>query len=159
MVAITIAASKMTVGYVDHSREFSKSQLHVPGPELDTTDDWFVSYLALKTALGVASLLNFTNISVMGFVNESTPSTPSDENAQREQALWIQYSDDVTFEYGTVSVPGVDRTLFAQANTDEVDISANVAALALILALETYAVSPLGNAITVTRMRLIGRAN
>lgn len=159
MAALADRAVKMHVGWIDHSREHSATKLYIPGPDGDTTDVWYVAYLAIKTALGVASLLNFTDINVGMFTDESTPTIPTDENAQREQALWIQYVDTVTNEYGTMSVPGADRTLFAQANTDEVDISANVAALALITVLETYAYSPANNSIEVTRMRLIGRAS
>jgi len=85
------------------------------------------------------------------------PVIPASENAQREIALWVQYVDTTTSKYYSMSIPGPDLTLLAQANTDEVDSVANVTAAALVLVLEAELRSELGNAIQVTRMRIIGR--
>jgi hypothetical protein len=56
--------------------------------------------------------------------------------------------------YGEFTIPAPIDAI-KQVNTDEVDIGANAAALALIAVIEANLVSRDGNAIQVTRMREI----
>lgn len=152
-------------GWIDHSNERSHSKMYVgewqivPVADADTIDDAIAAVNAMHTALAVVSLCNFTDGNLTLTATSDTPTVPGSENAQREQALWVQYVDANMNEYGTFTVPGVDRNLLAQINTDEVDIQSNVTALAFIAAVEANLVSRWGNPIEVTRMRIIGRAS
>lgn len=152
--------SKVDISFIDHSRETSKTSFYVEPLLADGSNraDVLAAATAMHAALAAASLCNLGSGSVSLYDIIEVPLTPSDENAQREQGLWVQYVDTVTGKFYSMTVPGADRTLFAQINTDEVDISANVAAIALTTAIETYCLSEFGNAVQVTRMRLIGKA-
>lgn len=150
--------TKITQRYIDHSREFSASSFHVE--DLDATNYAAVvaSAQAIQTQLAVISLLNFTTLSMSQALEEDTPVTPASNYAQREGAAWVQYVDTVTGNYHSLQIPGPDLTLIAQVNTDEIDISSNVTALAFIAAFEANAVAPdTGNPVEVSRMRYIGR--
>lgn len=152
-----MAALRVTQGYVDHSREFSASRFYVAQSTGDDLAGSIADAGAVKTAVAVVTLCNFTNQSASLLFDSDVPTIPASQYAQREVALWVQYVDETTMKYETLQIPGPDLTLLAQANTDEVDISANVTALALIAVLEANLVSEAGNAISVTRMRIIGR--
>jgi hypothetical protein len=148
---------RVTQGWIDHSREFSATRFFVAK---STGDDLAASISdagAMKTGMAVVSLCNFSNQSASMIFDSDTPTIPSSDYAQREVALWVQYVDDTTQKYETMQIPGPDLTLLAQANTDEVDIVANVTAAAFLLVIENNCVSEAGNAVTVTRMRIIGR--
>lgn len=151
--------AKFTQGWLDHSGEQSRTQFYLLEGAGDDYTTAIAAAATVATALEVVSLLTALNRSFSVEVATNVANLPASPYAQRELALKIFYSDDVTANKFTMTVPGPDLTLLAQANTDEVDIVANVAAAALKLVLDTNLVSPDGNAITVTRMRLIGRAS
>lgn len=152
--------SKVTLSTLDHSRESSKVQFYVEPLLADGSNRAAVltEVTLMHAAIAAATLCNMGAGSVTLYDIVEVPTTPTDENAQREQGLWVQYVDNTTGKYYSMTVPGADRTLFAQINTDEVDISANVAAVALKDAIELNCRSELGNTVSVTRMRLIGKA-
>lgn len=154
-------------GWIDHSAERSRTIYYVgdfqgsaiPDCPWEWTTEINTAADLIHDAMAVLSLMNFTDQTATVIIQQDTPTVPGSENAQREQALWVQYVDTVNQEYGTMTIPGVDRNLVAQINTDEVDIQSNAAAIAFITVFETAAVSRDGNPIEVTRMRLIGRAS
>jgi len=161
-----MAPVKVTAGFIDNSREFSKTQFYLPAIAADgsnfaavlttpVTSKWEI----VRGAIAVASLCNFTDWTAQAYGEVATPTAPTDDYANREAGLWIQYADTVTGKYYSLTIPGPDQALFRQANTDEVDIVANVPAATLKTALDANLVSELGNPIVVTRMRLIGRAS
>ncbi|GAI01394.1 unnamed protein product, partial [marine sediment metagenome] len=87
------------------------------------------------------------------------PATPTDVLAQRESALRVFYADDVTGEVYHISVPGPDwDSVDLLPNTDLADMTDEPLA-ALISALESDGLSPVGNAITVLRAVQVGRHN
>lgn len=148
---------KVKQAFIDHSREFSSTQWYVA---IGAGDDFTQSYVDandVQAGIAALTLCNFGNLTGSVIIETDTPTTPSAEEAQREIALWVQYVDDVTGKYYSMSIPGPDLGLVAQANTDEVDIVSNIAAAAFVVILEANLVSELDNAITVTRMRIIGR--
>lgn len=152
--------SKVDISFIDHSRETSKTSFYV-APLLADGSNRAAVLTAVQTmhaAIAAATLCNLGSGSVTLYDIVEIPTTPTDENAQREQGLYVQFADTVTGKFYSMTIPGADRTLFAQINTDEVDIVSNVAAAALVTAIETYCLSELGNAVQVTRMRLIGKA-
>ena len=151
--------AKFTQGWLDHSGEQSRTQFYI----VDGAGDDFTTAIAaaatVATALEAVSLMTALNRSFSVEVSTNVPNLPASPYAQRELALKVFYSDDVTAEKYTLTIPGPDLTLVSQANTDEVDIVSNVAAAALKAVLDTNLSSPNGNAITVTRMRIVGRAS
>lgn len=159
-MAVTLQ-SKMSVGFIDRSGEKSSTEMYLAPLAADGSNRAAIeaSHDAVKAALATVSLCNFTVSSVQHLRDTDVPVIPSSDFAQRELGLWIQYVDTVTGKYYSSTVPGPSLALLAQANTDEVDIVANVTAAALVAVLEAELVSEFGNAIQVTRMRLVGRSN
>lgn len=147
-------------GFIDHSGErastryasYSGASNPIPAAAYTVADE-------VHDAMAAVTLCNMTTQHIGVVVNDDTPVIPSSHFAQRELALLIEYADTTTQTIFSMSIPGVDTTLVSQANTDEVDIASNAAALALIAALEANCVSRDGNAIEVKRMRIIGRSN
>lgn len=151
-------ATQYVQGYIDQSRESSKTTFYVEDITTATAvADSITAATNIKGALAIASLCNFTNARLSHEFDDDGALTPNNDYAQREIGLFVQYIDSVTGAYGSTVIPGADLTLYAQANTDEVDIISNVAALALITVLEANAVSRDDNPIDVTRMRVVGR--
>jgi hypothetical protein len=108
----------------------------------------------LKAAIGLVTKCNLTKQSVQVDIDLDIPTPPADPSAQRETKLWVQYVDTTNMRYGEFTIPAPIDAI-KQVNTDEVDIGANAAALALIAVIEANLVSRDGNAIQVTRMREI----
>lgn len=158
-------ATKVEVTYIDHSRELSRTQFWLAevaddGTGTDTIiTDVGSDYQLVKAAIDAATLCNHKQSNIIPFYERSTASVPADTHAQREIGLWVEYQDTTTFKFYSMTIPGPDLTLFAQVNTDEVDIAANVAAVALKAVLNAKLRSEFGNAIVVTRMRIVGRRN
>jgi hypothetical protein len=152
--------TELRQGYIDHSGERSTSVMYLPDIAADgsnwaaLTADTTGAGDILKAAIALVTKCNLTKQSVQVDIDLDIPTPPADESAQREVKLWVQYVDTTNMRYGEFTIPApVDALL--QVNTDEVDISANAAALALIAVLEANLVSRDDNAIQVTRMRLI----
>jgi len=155
--------TEMSVGWIDHSRERTTSSFYLADIAAPATADLDAEVMdphdAVKAALAAVSLCNFTTSKVTIGKDEDTPLTPASPYAQREIGLWVQWVDTVNQNLGTTVIPGPDLTLLAQTATDEVDITANVAALALSAVLEANCASRDGNPIQITRMRIVGRSN
>lgn len=152
-----MAAVKVTQGFVDYSREFSAARYHLAYPAGDDLTTTLADADTVHDAMSVLTLCNFTNQNITVKVQGDLPTIPSNHSAQREIALWIQYVDNTTNKFESMQIPGPDLSLLAQANTDEVDIVANVTMAAFILAVESLLRSEVGNAVTITRARIIGR--
>lgn len=148
---------KITQGFIDRSREFSATQWWVAEGVGDDFTDAIADANAVQGGIAAVTLCNFTNLTLNYLIESDTPVTPSNVQAQREIALWVQYVDSVTGKYASMQIPGPSLTLLSQANTDEVDIVSNVTAAAFVVILEANCVSDAGNPIEVTRMRIIGR--
>lgn len=152
-----------TQSYVDRSREMSRSEFSV-GPMIEPVggdpqyDTLVTRANNIQTAIAAITLCNFTNLVISEVVEADLPVTPTSANAQREIALWVQGADGGG-NFHSFTIPGPDLTLVAQANTDEVDIVSNVAAAALKTVLNANWKTDEDTAITVTRMRIRGRAS
>lgn len=155
--------SKVRYVYIDHSSEKSSMQVHLPDITAATYDaitanDATGNVGRIRLALAALTLCNEVSVNIQAKkIPTVPPSPPTDENAQREQALQIEYVDNVTGKTYFYNLPGIDRTLVAQTGTDVVDYVNNVLVAALVTALEADARSELGNNITVTGARMIGR--
>lgn len=148
---------KVTQGFIDYSGERSRTQYYVATGVGDDLSVPLADADAVHDGMAVITLCNFTDQLISRVVQSSAPVIPVDQQGQRELILWVQYADDVTGNFGSMSIPGPDLELLAQANTDEVDIVSNVTAAAFVVILEANLVSPDDNAISVTRMRILGR--
>jgi hypothetical protein len=152
--------TELRQGYIDHSGERSQSVMYLPDIASDgsnwaaLTADTTGRGDLLKAAIALVTKCNLTKQSVSVDIDLDIPVAPADASAQRETKLWVQYVDTVNLRYGEFTIPAPIDAI-KQINTDEVDIAANVAALALIAVLEANLVSRDGNAIQVTRMREI----
>lgn len=154
----------VTHGMIDNSGEGASVRFYLPdvtGANYDTiTGNSAAQNVGeLRLAVAAVSLLNFTQHTVTTERYPESGTLPADAFAQRELKLLVQYVDDVTGERGTLTIPGPDLDILAQAGTDVVDHTSNAAAIALTTAIETYAASKDGNAISVIGMRIVGRNN
>jgi hypothetical protein len=150
-------------GMIDHSGEKTRSTFYLEGfaapGAADLPTELVAKHDAVKAGIAAVSLCNFTESKASVGGDTDVAVIPVSPYAQREIGLWVQWVDTVNGDYGSMTIPGPDLTLLAQANTDEVDIAANVTALAFIAILEANLVSRDANAIQVTRMRIVGRSN
>lgn len=76
---------------------------------------------------------------------------------QRELKLLIEYFDDVSFKNYSQEVPTAKLGLVTQPNSDYLDILDGGVNQALVTKYEAFAISPEGNALTVTGVKYIGR--
>lgn len=81
---------------------------------------------------------------------------PVVKTAQRELGLLVTYTDSVTGKKYRITIPGPKWATLGQAGTDMVDTS-QALWTAFVTAFEAHAVSEVGNAVTVTSGRLVGR--
>jgi len=83
----------------------------------------------------------------------SLPAQP----AQNELRLLIKYNDTVEPALkGRIEIPGVDAVAVGTAGTDAVNL-ADTEVAALVAAIEAFAVSKIGNPISVYEARIVGR--
>jgi hypothetical protein len=114
--------------------------------------------VTMQTAVdGVTSgiIAQRTEISAIVEVSNASPSDPS---SQRELGLRVYYHDDVTQQASsfTIASPDVDALTIIG---DAVTLADLGPMAALEAALLTDGASPAGNAITVDRAQIVGRAN
>ena len=155
---------RLTFGFIDKSGEagsvsFPVPNLGVTNVEAYTEGVGHVAYNALLDAVVALTLLNQTGHTVTAETAEIAPVRPSDANAQRETALLVKFAD-TTGHKGSLTIPGLDRTITSQDGTDEVPLAGITEVEDLITAIETYAVDSItGNTVTVYSIREVGRNN
>lgn len=147
--------------YRDRSDEISTVEFTVADVSAGGAD--FDAVMADVAALGAGLLAITECVQAREVYNQTVdtkdPATPTDEFAQRESALRIFYADDVTGEVYHISVPGPAWDLVELLpNTDLADLTDEPLA-AMVTAIETNALSPVGNAVTVLRAVQVGRHN
>jgi len=150
-----------TATFLDRSGE--KSTMQVPLPTIGAgnivaaldsiTDGTPDGLLTTLKALSHCTLVRSQVALDPEFYVENLPASAL---AQREMALLVSYQDNVNGKKYTFSIPGPKWDLIGQAGTDIID-PANVLWLAAKTAIQTFMVSPDGNAITVVAGRLVGR--
>lgn len=152
------------ISWVDHSGEKTSQVLHFPaivnsnaaGNIEGLATDVTGSYDIMKAGLIAITRLNHLNARMGLKLDQSVESLPADQMAQREMAVRWSYVDDVTGQKYRFDTAGPVDALI-QSGTDVIDIVANAAALAFVALFEANCVSPLGNAVTMTGARLVGR--
>lgn len=153
--------AKASWTYRDRSDEVSTVELTV-ADVIPTGSNWD-AVLAEVAGLGAAILAVTDCVQAREFFNQAVdvkdPTTPADVMANRESALRIFYADDVTGEVYHISIPGPDwDTVDLLPNTDLADMTDEPLAT-LVSQIESDALSPAGNAVTVLRAVQVGRYN
>lgn len=153
--------AKASWTYRDRSDEISNVELNVPDVSAGGAD--FDAVMADVAGLGAAILAVTECTQAREVFNQAVdvkdPTTPTDVHAQRESALRIFYADDVTGIVYHVSIPGPDwDTVDLLPNTDIADPTDEPYAT-LLSQIESDALSPVGNAVTVLRAVQVGRYN
>lgn len=153
-------ATELSQGFIDRSGEHSRCKMYLPDIAADgsnwadLTADTTGRGDLLKAVIATLTKCNLTKQNINVTIDQDVPVLPAADDAQREWKLWMQYVDTVNGRYGEFTIPGPADTL-VQANTDEVDIAANALMIAAILVFEANLVSRDGNAIQVTRARIV----
>jgi hypothetical protein len=153
--------AKASWSYRDKSDEISTVELNIADVSAGGLD--FDAVMGDVAALGAAILAVTECIQAREVFNQvvdvKNPATPVDVLAQRESALRIFYADDVTGEVYHVSVPGPDwDSVDLLPNTDLADLTDEPLA-SLVSAIESDALSPVGNSVSVLRAVQVGRHN
>lgn len=153
--------AKASWSYRDKSDEISTVELNVA--DVAAGGGNFDAVIAEVAGLGGAILAVTDCVQAREMFNQAVdtkdPTTPTDVMAQRESALRVFYADDVTGEVYHISIPGPDwDTIVLLANTDLADLTDEPVAT-LVSQIESDALSPVGNAVTVLRAVQVGRHN
>jgi hypothetical protein len=154
--------AKASWSYRDRSDEISGVELTIADVSAGGAD--FDAVVASLEALGGAIFAVTNCYQAREMFSQSVgdvknPLTPTNQFAQRESALRVFYSDDVTGEVYHISIPGPDwDSVDLLPNTDLADLADEPVA-ALVTAIEANALSPVGNAISVLRAVQVGRHN
>lgn len=153
--------AKASWTYRDKSDELSTVELTVADVSAGGAD--FDAIMAEVAGLGAAIIAVTDCIQAREVFNQvvdaKDPSTPTDLHADRESALRIFYADDVTGDVYHISIPGPDWTAVQMLpNTDFADMTDSPLDT-LVSQIETDALSPVGNAVTVLRCVKVGRHN
>jgi len=153
--------AKVSWSYRDKSDEISVVELNIADVSAGGTN--FDAVMGDVAALGAAILAATECVQARETfkqeVDTKDPSTPTDVLAQRESALRIFYADDTTGDVFHVSIPGPDWDSIALLpNTDLADLTDEPLA-SLVSAMESDALTPNGNALTVLRAVQVGRHN
>ena len=143
----------LTVSMVDRSGE--PTSFSIPTSEANVVAGFSdVLWDPMQTAL--AALIDGQIQRWSGtFTTRVSNVTPASAG-QREQKFLVSYQDDVTLAKYSFELPCRKVSLDPPLNTDEYVLTAAPFA-AFVAALEGYALSPDGNAITVTSIRLMGK--
>ena len=151
--------------YRDYSDETSSVSIQIPGITSANFDEILGDGALegrgiLRAAIdGVTNGLRVRESAVA--VGEVFAGVVTEPTAQRENGLRVWGRGDSSGKLFSITIPTADETLLAVAGTDDVPLDGTEMA-ALVSALETYWKADYGAAledITVTRARLVGRAN
>lgn len=154
-------SSKMGLVFLDYSGETSRVDVPVTlvtaGNFAATAGQLDVATpTSLAAIIAAVSLCTPIQSDLMAVKNVYTSTAPASQFAQRELGLLIEYQDNVTTGKYRITIPGPDWATIGLQGTDLVNTDA-ADWVTLRTALQTVAVSPLGNAITVLSGRLVGR--
>lgn len=155
------AVSKVHLTFLDESGEKSSVDYYIPAltaGNIAASLDEANPSTAGSTSATLSSLSACTYIaeSVSAGDNKFAQTPPGNVMAQREIGLLVTYSDSVTGKAYRITIPGADWANIGLSGSDTVD-PANASWVAFKAAFEGHAVSPDGNAVTISGGRLVGR--
>ncbi len=143
----------LSVPFVDYSDEKSTAGVYV-GDAITDPHAVLVSDAIEGMSIGTKGDTALLNRRV---IDAGSITPPTDKWAQREIKFLCKYSDNSNGKEYSFTIPCADADLVV-GNTDMVDLSAG-AGLALKTNFDLYAVSELGNAVTLNSVKLIGRSS
>lgn len=152
--------SKVGLSFQDYSGEMSRCDFYMNVAGTDYAG--VIAEAAKGTAGSVAAEICGLSDCVCQVSDIQALSTkygdpaPVVATAQRELGLLVTYTDSVTGKKYRLTIPGPKWATIGQAGTDMVD-TADALWTAFVTAFEAHAVSEVGNAVTVTSGRLVGR--
>lgn len=152
-----------TATVIDKSDEASTVSFNLPDITSLNADDVLGNTVddavgGIRLAMAPLILGNYWKHQVNQLVSDEGRTTPANGFAQREFKAIFYGVDNVNGRRLSFEVPTFDAGTFAQDNTDELDLT-DVALAAFVTAVQTYAISRDGNAITITRARIVGRSS
>lgn len=140
----------------DYDVERTSHRFFIPTISSANYDTQVANVDDIQTAINGVSLINH-NGKVLKAVDEAASGAAAVKTGQRETKWRVTYSDDVDpIGNGSFEIGGADLSLLSGPGSGDMDLSAG-AGLALVTELEAKAVSRLGNAITVTSVKHVGR--
>lgn len=157
------AKTTLHFGMVDKSNERTRVQLHVDAIADDGSNVATVlTAVGSKAELLKAAIINMTKLNMTHTdaslrIDQSVESLPTAADAQREWATRITYVDNTTGKKYRFDVPAPVDTLVPEG-TDIIPLS-NLELAAFVAVFEANCVSEVGNPITVTSARIVGRRN
>lgn len=154
-------AGKITLTFLDRSNETSRVEVNVSDGSAANIEDLILQADvnqagSLAAAIAGMSLCTPIKEQLLAWTALEAQVLPGNVYAQRELAVLMEYTDNVTGEKFHFSIPGPDWTNLAAAGSDLIDTT-KVAYTALKTIFESKVKSPNGNAVTMTGGRLVGR--
>ncbi len=143
----------LSVPFIDYSNERSTAGVYV-GDAITDPHAVLLSDAIEGMSIGTKGDTALLNRSV---IDAGSVTPPTDHFAQRELKWLCKYTDNVNGKAYSFTIPCADAALTV-GNTDMADLSAG-AGLALKTNFDLYAVSELGNAVTLNSAELIGRSS
>lgn len=149
----------------DHTNERTSFSLPTSDLTAANIDSEFTEALAVQTALAgvcLGNIIRRNHQAVSATLMADAPA--ADEQAQREAKAMMIYHDSITFEPGRAEIPCIDLTQ-QLANSPGVFYDVQFAGQedpawgTFVTAVEATTVGPGGNAVVVTRIYHIGKAN
>lgn len=154
---------QVTFSFIDRSAE--RASVNMPVPNLgvlnvETYTDGGTAYNAMEAAILALTTLNQTGATVTAeSTSVASPTIPTADNAQRERVLMF-FLSDTNGHKTRIGLPGADLTGITGVGTDDIALDASAEIEDMVTAIETYCVdSVTGNAVTVYRIRHVGRNN
>ena len=153
--------AKASWSYRDRSNEISTVELNVPDVAAGGAN--FDAVIASLEALG-AGILTITECNqsrehFVQAVDAKSHVVPTDNQANRESALRVFYTDDVTGDIYHISIPGADWTVIDMLPGTDFADPADEPLATFITTFEANAKSPVGNAVSFLRAVQVGRRN
>lgn len=151
-------ASRITFKLADYSGE--ASSVAIPGPALTgaTYEAQAAEAIGLATTLQAITLAEVQGYTFVADTDTISGDLPTSPYAQREIKLLFTYSDNVTGERGSFTVPAPDlANLETTPDSDMVTLQDASIMAAFVTAVQGFFVSAAGNAITIQSARIVGR--
>ncbi len=151
--------SKLTVRLRDVGNEFSSVTARIADQSgADTWTDLAAVAASFLAAVGGVTLCNPITASFFQYTDENADAPAVDDYANRELGMRFFFHSDVTFEKGYLTVPGPDlANIDMESDGDTADLTDSEVA-ALVTWIEANVLIQ-GNAVSVDRAVLVGRAN
>jgi hypothetical protein len=143
----------LSVPFIDYSNEKSTVGVYVADAILDA------NATTLAEAIEAVSIGTRGDVAVLErrVVDAGSVTPPLNKFAQRELKFLCRYTDNVNGKEYSFTIPCADADLVV-GNTDMIDLGAGAGAT-LKTTFELYAISELGNAVTLNSVQLIGRSS